>query len=68
MQSLNGNGGETFQIKYFFFYKYIDNSTKKKKGPDQLSPYERTIQTLTHEDKIIQKNLKILLNYCENLE
>ena len=54
------------QLKYFYFYKYQENNPKKNK--DNLSPYEKTIQTLSHEDRIIQKNLKILLNHCETLE
>lgn len=58
-------------MKYFFFYKFQDNSNKRKKnsnGEFELSPYEETIKCLSHEDKILQKNLKILLNGCENLE
>jgi hypothetical protein len=61
--------GEQRQMKYFYFFKYQDNTTKKKTGnSSQSSPYEKTIALLSHEDRIIQKNLKILLSMTENLE
>lgn len=40
---------------------------KKKKGAN-MSPYEKAIETLSHEDRVIQKNLKILLNMSETIE
>lgn len=49
-------------LKYFYFYKYNELMPKKKTDPSyQPSPYERAISCLSHEDKIMQKNLKILL-------
>ena len=44
------------QIKYFYFFKYQENNLKKKAanmGMNVLSPYDKTIQTLSHEDRII---------------
>lgn len=51
------------QIKYFMFFKLQENNPKKVN-----TPYMQTIAQLSHEDKIIQKNLKYLLNQCEILE
>ncbi len=45
------------------FFKLQENNPKKVN-----TPYMQTIAELSHEDKIIQKNLKYLLNQCEILE
>lgn len=60
--------GEQKPMKYFYFFKYQDNTAKKKSAASQSSPYEKAISQLSHEDRVIQKNLKILLSMTENLE
>ncbi|CDW79851.1 rab5 gdp gtp exchange factor [Stylonychia lemnae] len=63
------SGYETKEQKYFYFYKFNELQPKKKSDPTyQPSPYERVIADLSHEDKIIQKNLKILLNECDFID
>lgn len=42
---------------------------KKKTDPTyHLSPYEKVVANLAHEERILQKNLKILLNQCDFVE
>jgi hypothetical protein len=63
-------GITTMQVKYFYFYKSQENNLKKKKDSEGYTPtpYERVIKSMTHEDKIMQKNLKIMLADCDYLE
>jgi len=57
------------ELKYFYFFKHHEKVPKKKTDSTyQPSPYERAIANLSHEDKILQKNLKILLNQCDFIE
>ena len=62
-QSNQEFGFSSNQQKYFMFFKLLENPSKKSS-----TPYTEAIAQLSHEDKIIQKNLKFLLNQCENLE
>lgn len=57
--------GDSKKVNYFYFYKYDEAS--KKKGLEK-TPYEKVIAEMSHEDKILQKNLKILLYDCDNIE
>jgi hypothetical protein len=44
-------------------FKLQENRLKQ-----ECTAYENAIKELTHEDKVIQKNLKMLLNSCEIVE
>jgi hypothetical protein len=55
------------ELKYFYFYKTSEKSAKKK-DISQLTPYEYPLLQLTKEERIIAKNLKILLYEADTIE